>query len=98
MKKFLIVLLVVFIVLAIVAGILLFSYSSKYIGSKDAVRIALEDAGLGYTDIRDVDAEFEKTPYDAWYEVDFETHGMEYEYSIDAETGEILSSYSKPDR
>ena len=98
MKKFLIILLVVFIVLALVAGILLFSYSSKYIGSKEAVRIALEDAGLSYSDIRDADAEFEKTPYDAWYEVDFETHGTEYEYSIDAENGEILSSYSKPDR
>lgn len=97
MKKFLIILLAVFIVLSLVAGILLFSYSSKYIGSKEAVRIALEDAGLSYSDIREADAEFEKTPYDAWYEVEFETHGTEYEYSIAADTGEILSSYNKPD-
>jgi len=98
MKKFLIVLLAALVVLSLVAGILLFSYSSKYIGSKEAVRIALEDAGLSYSDIRDADAEFEKTPYDAWYEVEFETHGTEYEYSIAADTGEILSSYNKPDR
>jgi len=98
MKKFLIVLLAVLVVLSLVAGILLFSYSSKYIGSKEAVRIALEDAGLSYSDIREADAEFEKTPYDAWYEVEFETHGTEYEYSIAADTGEILSSYNKPDR
>lgn len=98
MKKFLIVLLAVLVVLSLVAGILLFSYSSKYIGSKEAVRIAIEDAGLSYSDIREADAEFEKTPYDAWYEVEFETHGTEYEYSIAADTGEILSSYNKPDR
>lgn len=98
MKKFLIVLLAALVVLSLVAGILLFSYSSKYIGSKEAVRIALEDAGLSYSDIREADAEFEKTPYDAWYEVEFETHGTEYEYSIAADTGEILSSYNKPDR
>ena len=98
MKKFLIVLLAALVVLSLVAGILLFSYSSKYIGSKEAMRISLEDAGLSYSDIRDADAEFEKTPYDAWYEVEFETHGTEYEYSIAADTGEILSSYNKPDR
>ncbi|MBQ8217521.1 MAG: PepSY domain-containing protein [Oscillospiraceae bacterium] len=98
MKKFLIVPLAALVVLSLVAGILLFSYSSKYIGSKEAVRIALEDAGLSYSDIREADAEFEKTPYDAWYEVEFETHGTEYEYSIAADTGEILSSYNKPDR
>ena len=98
MKKFLIILLAALVVLSLVAGILLFSYSSKYIGSKEAVRIALEDAGLSYSDIREADAEFEKTPYDAWYEVEFETHGTEYEYSIAADTGEILSSYNKPDR
>ena len=98
MKKFLIVPLAALVVLSLVAGILLFSYSSKYIGSKEAVRIAIEDAGLSYSDIREADAEFEKTPYDAWYEVEFETHGTEYEYSIAADTGEILSSYNKPDR
>ena len=98
MKKFSVILLAVVLVAALAGGILFWSYSSKYIGSKEAVRIALEDAGLSAADIRDADAEFEKTPYDAWYEVDFETHGTEYEYSIAAENGEILSSYSKPDR
>lgn len=98
MKKIFIILLAVVLVIAAVAGILLWSFNSKYISHKEAVQVALEDAGLSFSDIRDVDAEFEKTRYDAWYEVDFETHGMEYKYSIDAENGDILSSHSKPER
>ena len=36
--------------------------------------------------------ELEKTLSSAWYEVDFESGRAEYEYRINAYTGEILSA------
>ena len=45
----------------------------------------------------DIDTEFEKERSSAWYEVDFETMGTEYEYIIDAASGSILSSSAKPE-
>ena len=68
------------------------STDSKKIGEKAALQAALEDAGFTPDEVTDIDIEYEKTPSSAWYEVDFESGRTDYEYRIDAHTGEILSA------
>lgn len=65
---------------------------SKKIGKNAALQEALEDAGFTPDEVTDIDIEYEKTPSSAWYEVDFESGRTDYEYRIDAYTGEILSA------
>lgn len=97
-KILLIIVLALVLAAAIICAILFTSYKSNYIGTDAAFEIALEDSGLSITEIIDRDVEFEKTRYSAWYEIDFDTHGMEYSYSVDAVSGEILHKSEKPDR
>lgn len=66
---------------------------SKYIGKAKAKEIALADAGVTEKEIRDFDCELDKEVIGTTaYEVDFEVGFDEYEYKIDAVTGEILKS------
>ena len=65
---------------------------SKKIGKNAALQAALEDAGLTPDEVTDIDIEYEKTLFSAWYEVDFESGRTDYKYRIHAYTGEILSS------
>ena len=62
------------------------------IGRKAALRAALDDAGLSAGQVTDIDVELERGFRSVWYEVDFELKGCEYEYRVDAYTGEILRS------
>ena len=65
----------------------------KYIGKAQAKEIALADAGVTAKDIRDFDCELDKEVIGTTaYEVDFEVGFDEYEYKIDAVTGEILKA------
>lgn len=65
----------------------------KYIGKAKAKEIALADAGVTDKDIRDFDCELDKEVIGTTaYEVDFEIGFDEYEYKIDAVTGEILKT------
>ena len=64
----------------------------KMIGKDAAFQAALEDAGLTSEEVRDIDIELDRTLTSARYEVDFEAGRTEYEYRIDAYTGEILSA------
>ena len=64
----------------------------KMIGKDAAFQAALEDAGLTSEEVRDIDIELDRTLASARYEVDFEAGRTEYEYRIDAYTGEILSA------
>ena len=85
------VLLVLAVVLAIaVCGCAL--GGKKIIGKDAALQVALEDAGLTSEEVRDVDIELDRTLTSRRYEVDFEAGRTEYEYTIDAYTGEILSA------
>ena len=87
------VLLVLAVVLAIaVCGCAL--GGKKMIGKDAALQVALEDAGLTSEEVRDVDIELDRTLTSRRYEVDFEAGRTEYEYRIDAYTGEILSAAS----
>ena len=96
LKNILIALLVLVIIGAAIGGYFIYRYKTNYIGADAALNIALEDAGTTATMIYSDDVEFEKTRHSAWYEVEFDTHQNEYDYIIDAITGEILNSNIKP--
>lgn len=63
------------------------------IGKDKALEIALNDAGLAKTDVRDIEVELDREVVGTTaYEVSFEEGFDDYDYVIDAETGEILKS------
>lgn len=64
---------------------------AKKIGKDAALQIALTDAALTRDQVADIDIELERNTGSAWYEIDFESGRTEYEYRIDAYSGEILS-------
>lgn len=97
LKTALIVLVVVLVIGAAVGGYFIYRHNNMYIGKDAALQIALNDAGVSAAAVRDRDVEFEHNRGGAWYDVDFETAGMEYSYSLDAATGEILYRYSEPE-
>lgn len=57
---------------------------------EQALNIALTDAGLTKDEIRDLDVELDKEFGKAHYDIDFEKGTTDYDYEIDAQTGEIL--------
>ncbi|MBR3381570.1 MAG: PepSY domain-containing protein [Clostridia bacterium] len=63
---------------------------SGYIGGRAALRIALEDAGVTSSQAQDVDVELETKNGVKVYDIDFEAGGYEYDYVIDAVTGDII--------
>ena len=96
-KKILIALVVVLLIFALAAGTGIMIFNARYISPRDAVQLALNESAVGGQNLREVDCDFEWSPYSAWYEIDINIHGFEYEYSIDAVTGEILHSSLKSD-
>lgn len=80
-----------------IGGYFIHRHNSLYIGRDMALEIALRDAGVEPSALRDRDIDFDSGYGSAWYDVDFETAGMEYEYSLDAVTGEIVYRYSEPE-
>ena len=64
----------------------------KKIGKDIALQTALDHAGLTADQVTDIDIELERSTGSSWYEVDFESGSFEYEYKVDAFTGEILAS------
>lgn len=70
-------------------------FGGKQIGKDAALEIALTDAGIEKNKAIDIDIELESDKYNKWYEVEFDSGSHEYDYRIQAETGEILSSMIK---
>lgn len=98
MKKKILTALVIVLVLAVLIAVIgIIVFNSKYIGPREAVEIALAESAVERQNLREVDCEFEWSPYSVWYDVSIDIHGFEYEYSIDAVTGEVLHASSKPD-
>ncbi len=64
----------------------------SYIGGAAALKIALEHAGLAEDDVAQTDIEFDCEDGQMIYEVEFDSGNQEYEYEINATTGEILSA------
>lgn len=61
-----------------------------YIGAERAKNIALSHASLVETAVFDLDCELDYEYGRMVYEVDFDANGAEYEYEIDAKSGDIL--------
>ena len=66
--------------------------SSSYIGVDRAKSIALNHAGLSESDVNFSKAKLEKDDGKRVYEIEFHVGNTEYEYEIDAKTGDILES------
>lgn len=65
---------------------------SAYIGKDAVLAIALSAAGLTAEQVTGVEVELDYKKGAMIYEVEFESDSTEYEYKIDAATGEILKS------
>lgn len=66
-----------------------------YIGNKAALEAALADAGIAEDDLVFKRVRISREDGKMVYEVEFATEGVEYEYELDAATGEILDSESE---
>lgn len=64
--------------------------SQKTIGKSKARAIALKHAGISEKNVRDTETGLKRKGDARYYKVEFETRTMEYEYKIDAYSGEIL--------
>lgn len=64
--------------------------ASQYIGKDKAKRIALNHVGLTESAIKKLEVELDRTNGKVVYEVEFVYSDHEYEYDIDAVTGEIV--------
>lgn len=62
----------------------------EFFVGNDALRIALEDAGLSLEEVKDIGIDFESENNKYYYEISFENSSSDFEYKIDARTGEIL--------
>ena len=73
------------------------SAADAYIGEDAAMEIALKDAGIAKADAMELEAELDTDDNPIHYDVEFKAGGMEYDYDIDAATGDILDSSSEVD-
>lgn len=71
--------------------------TSNYIASDKALEVALKNVGLTKADVSDVEVELERKSGQVVYEVSFDAGQYEYEYYIDAESGEIVKSFREID-
>ncbi len=67
------------------------------ITANDAKEAALRHAGLSESQISDVDIDLDRDNGKLIYEVDFNSGNTEYDYDIDAETGEVISADKSKD-
>lgn len=63
----------------------------NYIGEEQAKQIALNHAGMAEADAGGLWVKFDYDDGRAVYEVDFHVNGIEYEYEIDATSGDVRS-------
>lgn len=70
--------------------------STAYITAEQAKAIALKKAGFDSADVWDKEVEQENENGKRVFEVSFEKNGIDYEYIIDAQSGEILFSEVDP--
>ena len=68
------------------------AYTGEYIGYESALAAALGHAGLDSSQVSGTEVEMDCENGVIVYEVDFKYGGQEYEYEINASTGEIMVS------
>lgn len=96
-KKTRIILIAAIVIIAVAAVAVFFVMrGNSYIGKAAAFECAYKDAGVTADEVIEKDAEFEKKGGKAWYDVEFETFTTEYDYTIDARTGDVLNGRSEP--
>ena len=96
-KKTRIILIAAVVIIAVAAVAVFFVMrGNSYIGKAAAFECAYKDAGVTADEVIEKDAEFEKKGGKAWYDVEFETFTTEYDYTIDARTGDVLNGRSEP--
>lgn len=71
--------------------------NSEYIGKDKALEIVLDHANLNKNNLYDLDIELERKYSSVVYEIDFKYDRYEYEYYIDATSGEIIHSFKEID-
>ena len=69
---------------------------AAYVGAAAAKQAALRHAGLSEADVRELECELDWEKGRMVYEVEFETAAYEYDYDVDAVTGEVLRSKKEP--
>lgn len=67
------------------------------ITANDAKQAALKHAGLDESQVTDVDIDLDRDNGILIYEVDFNLGNTEYDYDINAETGEVISASKSTD-
>lgn len=70
---------------------------SAYIGREKAKEVAFTHAGVTASEVRDLEVDFDYEYGKMVYEVEFASGEYEYDYSIDAENGEVLHSHREYD-
>lgn len=70
----------------------------SYITREEAQNIALREAGVSTEDAVFENKEFDLDDGSPVYELEFQANGVEYEYDIHAETGEILRAEQEVQR
>ena len=73
------------------------SGSENKISAEKAESIALGHAGFSASDVREKEIELEKEKGVTVYDVSFKKDGIDYEYIIDAQSGELLHSHTERD-
>ncbi len=68
------------------------AYTGEYIGYESALDAALSHAGLDSSQVSDAEVEMDCENGIIIYEVEFRYGGSEYEYEVNASTGEIVKS------
>ena len=68
------------------------SESASYIGESAALSAALQHAGVAESSLTKQHVELDRDGSTMVYEVEFETQSVEYEYKIDAVSGEVLKA------
>ena len=71
--------------------------NNSYISSSDALSIVLKDLNINKNDIYDLSNELEYKFGKTVYDIDFNYNRFEYEYYVDAITGEIVKSFKEYD-
>ncbi len=92
MKKF-------FVVLVLVFGLFVFAgcSSQNVISKDDAIAKAISHSGVSKEDVTFSKAELDRDDGMSVYEIEFYANGSEFDYEINAETGEIIKFSSEPE-
>ncbi len=99
MKKTIIWIIVAVVLVAAVALGLVWYFvwnDSAYIGRDAAGAAALADAGFTQQEVSRLDVDFERDDGFVFYDVKFINGTTEYEYTIDASTGDVLHVEQEP--